>query len=414
MKSCRTDRRAQGGGPGQEPHEIERLVRKYGRSWLASARRHSAGTADADDAYQRGLEILLTKGPDLPDEELAAWTHTVIRNEALGIHRSRRREIDKELDEIGSEWASETSAPDEKFLNDEQLGQRREALRRITANQARCLLLRADGYGYPEICEITGFSYTKVNRYLSDGRRALKIHVGLIESGAECARLDPMLSLVADGEADPSVRREIDGHLANCLACRSTLREYMVAPNEVMAAFPLALLGARATDTTYSLAGRALERLDQLVAAILGRVNGFSSWFQSGVEGATLKKGALAVAATVSVVAGASVESFVDGTSEADSFAASVPGGSIHPLNNSTRDRRDARSSSLPVGRGAIRSAVEADLERISVSDTNPQNQSGDADDVIPAGDAFTPGPGPRETEPTDSDSRKEFADFAP
>jgi DNA-directed RNA polymerase specialized sigma24 family protein len=36
------------------------------------------------------------------------------------------------------------------------------------------LYLQALGYRYAEICELTGFSYTAVNRYITEGRRALR------------------------------------------------------------------------------------------------------------------------------------------------------------------------------------------------------------------------------------------------
>ena len=56
-----------------------------------TARRYSLCADDAEDAYQRAVEILLTK--PLPGDlrRLAAWMQVVTRREALAVRRSRER-----------------------------------------------------------------------------------------------------------------------------------------------------------------------------------------------------------------------------------------------------------------------------------------------------------------------------------
>src|SRR5204863_9970065 len=56
-----------------------------------TARRYSLCADDADDAYQRAVEILLTKSPPADPTRLAAWMHVVTRREALAVRRSRER-----------------------------------------------------------------------------------------------------------------------------------------------------------------------------------------------------------------------------------------------------------------------------------------------------------------------------------
>ena len=48
--------------PGTKPVAHD-LVRRHGSEIMAVARRYSTTHEDAEDAYQRGLEILLTKAP---------------------------------------------------------------------------------------------------------------------------------------------------------------------------------------------------------------------------------------------------------------------------------------------------------------------------------------------------------------
>ena len=54
------------------------LAIRHGAQILATARRYAATPEDAEDAYQRGLEILLTKAPTTREEELVPWLKTVV------------------------------------------------------------------------------------------------------------------------------------------------------------------------------------------------------------------------------------------------------------------------------------------------------------------------------------------------
>jgi hypothetical protein len=82
--------------PRREIEEAARdLVWRRGRVILATVRRYAANLDDAEDAYQRGLEILLTKAPTTHEVELARWLKTVVMTKAPTTHevelaRSRR------------------------------------------------------------------------------------------------------------------------------------------------------------------------------------------------------------------------------------------------------------------------------------------------------------------------------------
>src|SRR4051812_23841473 len=52
------------------------LIARHGAQILATARRYSSTPEDAEDAYQRGLEILLTKAPTTSEDELVPWLKT--------------------------------------------------------------------------------------------------------------------------------------------------------------------------------------------------------------------------------------------------------------------------------------------------------------------------------------------------
>jgi RNA polymerase sigma factor (sigma-70 family) len=201
------------------------LLARHGSQILATARRYAATPEDAEDAYQRGLEILLTKAPTSSEDELVPWLKTVVKHEAFALRRHRDRHApvtdDGELGERGGAAAA-THDQAERY---ERLRQGAEALHQLKPQEIRALLLKAEGYSYAEICEITGWTYTKVNRCLTEGRRALAIKLAGIEGGIECARLALLLAALAEGDA--SGGDELDGlrrHLASCLACRARLR----------------------------------------------------------------------------------------------------------------------------------------------------------------------------------------------
>jgi hypothetical protein len=62
---------------------------------------------------------------------------------------------------------------------------------------------------------------TKVNRCLTEGRRALRQRAAAIEAGDECARLAPLLSEPVGRIADV---RGLQRHVRACLHCRARLR----------------------------------------------------------------------------------------------------------------------------------------------------------------------------------------------
>jgi RNA polymerase sigma factor (sigma-70 family) len=220
------------------------LLARHGPQILATARRYAASQEDAEDAYQRGLEILLTKAPTTSEDELVPWLKTVVKHEAFALRRQRDRHSpvtdDGELGERGTPAAA-THDQAERY---ERLRQGAEALRQLKPQEIRALLLKAEGYSYAEIGEITGWTYTKVNRCLTEGRQALAVRLAGIQGGIECAKLAPQLSALADGEASAEDLALLRPHMKTCLACRARLREFRAAPARVAELVPPLALAA--------------------------------------------------------------------------------------------------------------------------------------------------------------------------
>jgi RNA polymerase sigma factor (sigma-70 family) len=225
--------------PGLEP-TADDLVRRHGREIMAVARRYSSCREDAEDAYQRGLEILLTKAPSTRADDLVPWLKTVVKHEAFSLHRARERAGRPTPPERMD--AGVSAPPEDHAERLERLQIGAEALGRLKPQEVRCMLLLAEGHSYKQICDVTGFSYTKVNRCLTEGRRSFLRRVEGIESGAECERLAPLLSTLADGEASAADMAALRPHLRSCLSCRATLRDAREVPARVAALAPIGLV----------------------------------------------------------------------------------------------------------------------------------------------------------------------------
>jgi RNA polymerase sigma factor (sigma-70 family) len=140
------------------------IIARHGATVLATARRYAATPEDAEDAYQRGLEILLRKAPTTNEDDLLPWLKTVVKHEAFALHRQRQRHSPLTDDgQLGERPTPATVTHDQAEWH-ERLRQGAEALAGLKPQEIRALQLRALGYTYREICQLTDWTYTKVWR----------------------------------------------------------------------------------------------------------------------------------------------------------------------------------------------------------------------------------------------------------
>jgi len=284
------------------------LLARHGPQILATARRYATTPEDAEDAYQRAFEILLTKAPTTSEEELVPWLRTVVKHEAFALRRQRERHSPVTDDGELADRGTPAAATHDKAEHYERLRQGAEALRQLKPQEVRALLLRAEGYSYAEICELTGWTYTKVNRALTEGRRALTIKLAGIQGGIECAKLAPQLSALADGEASAADLALLRPHMKTCLTCRATLKEFRAAPARVAALVPSAGLAAAGDggglrEAVESALGAFQEKAEALFAAAQQKAAALGERAHSAAELAMGQKVA-AVAASAAALAG--------------------------------------------------------------------------------------------------------------
>jgi RNA polymerase sigma factor (sigma-70 family) len=154
------------------------LLGKHEGLLRRTARRFSLCADDADDACQRALELLLTKAPPLEPRRLVAWACVVTRREALAVRRARERLLAGAVAEDAATALDRTPSERPSAVELSERHERSVAALRLlaalTPDQRRALVLQASGYSYAEICALTGWTYTKVNRCMAEGRARLR------------------------------------------------------------------------------------------------------------------------------------------------------------------------------------------------------------------------------------------------
>ena len=284
------------------------LIAKHERSLRRTARRFSICADDADDAYQRALEILLVKAPTDDVRQLIRWMTTVVKHEALKVRQTRERTMPKPSGDDGEgeyDWVAQIPAdgdgPAGLVERRERVARSREALQALKPAELKALTLLAEGYSYEEIGELTGFSQTKVNRCLAEGRERFRAIVSDAEDGSRCDQMGALLSAFCDGETSPKQTAELREHLRACAHCRAALRTYRVAPRAAAALAPW--LPAIASRSLLERAHDALRSLHSRLPGQGGDVD--STLSQIATSGGTHGAGIAATAKVLAVCVGA-------------------------------------------------------------------------------------------------------------
>src|SRR3954466_3538487 len=225
---------------------VLRTVATQAESLLRTAYRHSLCDDDAHDAYQRGMEIFLRRVSTLDPASVHKWLHVVVKHEAMEVRRGRVDAVAGEDIDFDGHQAPDVSSPEERAVTIDRTTRAAEALRRLKPQELRAMWLKALGHSYAEISDVTGFSPTKVNRCLAEGRKSFLERFEGIEAGAECERWQPVLSAMVDGEATAAQVTDARPHLRNCPACRATLRGLHQANRPLAAVLPVGLMGVGA------------------------------------------------------------------------------------------------------------------------------------------------------------------------
>jgi len=154
------------------------LMAARGAEFTRTAQRFSRSAEDAEDALGRAVEILLRKGPAGDPRALRSWMHVVTRHEAIAIRRRAasspmapgpgRRRLETEV------LVADGPEPESELERRERVAEAARLLAALKPHERRAIALQAAGCSYSEIQAITGWTQTKVNRCIAEGREALR------------------------------------------------------------------------------------------------------------------------------------------------------------------------------------------------------------------------------------------------
>lgn len=175
--SPRRDRRARAQALAGEIYTEQR------RRLLAIGIRNCPSYEDAEEALQDAFALFIDHFDPDSKAPPVAWLTLTLKRRCWACYRRKRlieRTRTPSLDSPAAE--NETPQPhlDEQRLPEDiaeiadEISNIRHALSHLKPDERRALSLLALGYSYAEICNHTGWSYTKVNRCLTEGRAKLR------------------------------------------------------------------------------------------------------------------------------------------------------------------------------------------------------------------------------------------------
>jgi RNA polymerase sigma factor (sigma-70 family) len=163
---------------------LDRLLDRNGARLRRQAARNSSLAVDAEDALQDAcLRFLRSYNGPADLSAALPWLLLAVKHSAWKLGARRRRcealvalsPTDSSDGEQPTLTAlDERPGPAERAERSERLAERRSALAQLKPDERTALLLFALGFSYREIAARQGWTYTKVNRCLAEGRAALR------------------------------------------------------------------------------------------------------------------------------------------------------------------------------------------------------------------------------------------------
>jgi RNA polymerase sigma factor (sigma-70 family) len=160
---------------------LEEILRQDEHRLRRQAERHAQLPSDAEDALQTAYLRFIERYAGIG--EPLAWLYATVKREAWAIRGRRSRQQrsfrmvsgEGEADfDLAEALPSDCPGPAEQVERQEALNDRRSAIASLKRDERTALWLPGLGLSYAEICETMGWTYTKVNRCISEGRSSLR------------------------------------------------------------------------------------------------------------------------------------------------------------------------------------------------------------------------------------------------
>jgi RNA polymerase sigma factor (sigma-70 family) len=150
------------------------LYRQHHALLLGVAIKNSANRPDAEEALQDTFLIFLDRFEPTSDTPPLAWLTLTLKRHCWAIYKRRKNAPDRPRTGVLDQVADPNISPVEAAEAAEELADHRALLEILRPAERRALGLLAFGLSYQEIMDTTGWTYTKVNRSIRDGRARLR------------------------------------------------------------------------------------------------------------------------------------------------------------------------------------------------------------------------------------------------
>jgi RNA polymerase sigma factor (sigma-70 family) len=149
---------------------------------IAVSQAINGSSALIEDACQTAWTILVRRQPERAS--VLAWLYVVAVHEAYRLSRIERR--DAHLEDLALDCDWQQVLADRGTLEDQiEALEALRALANLPDRERRDLTLRVAGFKYREIAEMTGRTYTNVNKHLVKARALLRHADDVVAEGAE-------------------------------------------------------------------------------------------------------------------------------------------------------------------------------------------------------------------------------------
>jgi RNA polymerase sigma factor (sigma-70 family) len=165
----------------QNARLLERLIGAHDSLLHRQSANHSQRSVDAEDALQDAYALFIERYhgrlPALP------YLMTTIKHSAWAIARRADRRRERSVDAMAAEepgldpwgrFASPGDGTEALAERHEDIERWRAAMLSLKPDERRALLLLGAGLSYKEIGELNGWTWTKVNRCIAEGRVSLR------------------------------------------------------------------------------------------------------------------------------------------------------------------------------------------------------------------------------------------------
>jgi len=162
---------------------LDEVLRSHRGALVAQARYHSTRASDVDDALSDACLAFLRNYNGPPGDDALNWMKALTKYSAWAIsRRARSREskesllpLDRETGEaLDREIPDQRDDPADLYERIEETVEIGEMFRELKPDERTALLLLGLGHSYEEIAEMRGWTLTKVNRCLAEGRERMR------------------------------------------------------------------------------------------------------------------------------------------------------------------------------------------------------------------------------------------------